>query len=208
MTMRGWARARCAAVAAGLTVAGWGAATVLAHALPEAAPRTADQALVSLCLVALLLAVAWGWLQGLAAVVEAWRGSAGTPRSGAVRRLVLAACGVAAVGLLVAPAADAAPGHRDPDVLTGLPLPERAVGRAHAPAHDTEDTEDTAVVRRGDTLWSLAAAELGPGASAAAVTDRWRQVYQRNRAVVGADPDLIRPGQLLRLPHLTTREPS
>jgi len=201
MTMAGSVRVRCAAVAVGLTVAAWGAATVLAHALPTSAPRTADQALVRLCLAALLLAVTWGWAQGLTAVVEAWRGSAGTARPGAVRRLVLAACGVAAVGLLVAPAADAAPGHRDPDVLTGLPLPERAVGPARA-------TEPTAVVHRGDTLWSLAAAELGPGASAVAIADRWRQVYQRNRGVIGADPDLIRPGQLLRLPHLTTREPT
>ena len=64
------------------------------------------------------------------------------------------------------------------------------------------------MVRRGDTLWSLAATELGPGASAGAVTERWRQVYQRNRGVIGADPDLIRPGQLPRLPHLTTREPT
>ena len=193
-------RVRCAAVAAGLTVAAWGAATVVTRALPTAAPRTAEEALVRLCLVVLLLVVAWGWLQGVAAVVEAWRGSAGTARPGAVRRLVLAACGVAAVGLLMAPSATAAPGTHDPDdrdVLAGLPLPERAVGRAH-PA------EPSTRVRPGDTLWSLAAAELCPEASAATVTDRWRQVYQRNRGVIGADPDLIRPGQLLRLPRLTT----
>jgi len=192
-------RARCVAVAAGLTAAAWGAAAVLTTALPGSAPRTADMALVRLCLIALLVAVAWGWLQGLAAVAEAWRGSAGAPRPGAVRRLVLAACGVAAVGVLAGPAADAAPGHPDPDVLTGLPLPERAVGPAR-------DTGRTAVVRRGDTLWALAAAELGPGASAADVTERWRLVYRRNRGVIGADPDLIRPGQLLRLPHLTKEQ--
>ena len=198
-------RARCALVAVGLTVAAWGAATVLAPGLTAAAPRTADAALVRLCLLALLVGVACGWLQGLAAVAEAWRGSVGSARPGAVRRLVLAACGAAAVGVLSGPVAGAAPGHPDPDVLAGLPLPERAVGPAQATAHATSRTT---VVRRGDTLWALAAAELGPGASAADIAVRWRLVYQRNRAVIGADPDLIRPGQLLRLPHLTAREPT
>jgi hypothetical protein len=201
MIAQGSVRARCAAVAVGLTVAAWGAAAVLADAQTSPAPRTADAALVRLCLLALLVAVGWAWLQGLVAVADAWRGSVGIRRAGGVRRLVLAACGVAAVSVLASPAADAAPGHPGPDVLTGLPLPERAVGPAHA-------SEPTATVRSGDTLWALAAAELGPGASAADVTDRWRLIYQRNRAVIGADPGLIRPGQLLRLPHLTTREPT
>jgi len=135
-------------------------------------------------------------------VIEAWRGSTGSARSGAVRRVVLAACGVAVVGVLAARPADAAPEHTGgPDVLTGLPLPQRAVGPAHA-------TGRVVAVSSGDTLWALAAAELPPRASAADITDRWRLIYLRNRGVIGADPDLIRPGQLLRLPHLTTREPT
>ena len=40
------------------------------------------------------------------------------------------------------------------------------------------------------------------------MAESWHLIYRRNRGVIGADPDLIRPGQLLRLPHLTTREPS
>ena len=202
MTASSSVRSRCLGVGAGLTVAGCGASAVLARALTDVgAPRSADESLVLLCLVALLASVAWGSLQGLAAVVEAWRGSAGPARPGVVRRVVLAACGVAAAGMLVAQPADAGPGRPGPDVLSGLPLPERAVGPAHA-------TDRVVAVRRGDTLWALAAAELPPRAGAAEITDRWRLIYRRNRGVIGADPDLIRPGQLLRLPHLTTREPT
>ncbi len=207
MTAAGSVRSRCLVVAAGLTVAAWGAASVLARALTVGVDgaRTADESLVRLCLVALLVALACGWLQGLAAVIEAWRGSAASARQGAVRRLVLAACGVAVVSALASPAAGAAPGHPGPDVLAGLPLPERAVGPAHP-------TGRVVAVRPGDTLWALAAAGLPARASAADITDRWQLIYRRNRGVIGADPDLIRPGQLLRLPrlttHLTTREPS
>ena len=41
---------------------------------------------------------------------------------------------------------------------------------------------------------------LAPGASASAVSDRWHRIYRANRAVIGADPDLIQPEQRLRLP--------
>jgi hypothetical protein len=203
MTVKRSDRSRCLAVGAGLTAAAWVAASALARAVAEeAGPReTTDESLVWVCLVALLVAVVWGWLQGFAAVVDAWRGSTGSTRPGTVRRLVLTACGVAVVTVLATQSADAAASHPGPDILTGLPLPERAEGPAHA-------TRRSAVVRSGDTLWALAAAELSPPASASDITDRWHLIYRRNHAVIGADPDLIRPGQLLELPHLTTREQS
>jgi len=56
------------------------------------------------------------------------------------------------------------------------------------------------VVREGDSLWSIAAAELGPGASAAAIAERWPQWYAANAPVIGSDPDLIQPGQVLHAP--------
>lgn len=55
------------------------------------------------------------------------------------------------------------------------------------------------VVHRGDSLWSIAARELGAGATAAQIDARWRRWYAANRAVVGSDPDRISPGlQLVR----------
>jgi nucleoid-associated protein YgaU len=56
------------------------------------------------------------------------------------------------------------------------------------------------VVRPGDSLWALAAAELGPHATDPAVAARWPQWYAANRGVIGPDPDLILPGQVLRIP--------
>jgi nucleoid-associated protein YgaU len=55
-------------------------------------------------------------------------------------------------------------------------------------------------VRPGDTLWDLAAERLGPQASAADVARTWQEDYARNRTVIGPDPDLIRPGQVLTVP--------
>lgn len=53
-------------------------------------------------------------------------------------------------------------------------------------------------VEAGDTLWGIAAAHLPPSERSVARIDRyWRQVYQANRPVVGADPGLIHPGTSL-----------
>ena len=53
------------------------------------------------------------------------------------------------------------------------------------------------VVRRGDSLWSIAARQLGPGADAAQIAAAWPRWYAANRTVIGPDPDHIRPGQVL-----------
>jgi nucleoid-associated protein YgaU len=56
------------------------------------------------------------------------------------------------------------------------------------------------VVRPGDTLWALAARDLGPGASAAHVASAWPRWYAANRSTIGADADLILPGERLAVP--------
>ncbi len=61
------------------------------------------------------------------------------------------------------------------------------------------------VVRPGDTLWAIAAADLAArGATAspapAEVAAYWPRVYALNRKVIGPDPAVIEPGQRLRLP--------
>lgn len=62
------------------------------------------------------------------------------------------------------------------------------------------DTTDAVVVRLGDSLWAIAAAHLPPGASAASIDASWRQWYAANRDVIGADPNLVIPGQVLLPP--------
>jgi nucleoid-associated protein YgaU len=56
------------------------------------------------------------------------------------------------------------------------------------------------VVTAGESLWSIAAAQLGPGTSSATVDRLWPRWYAANRAVIGPDPNLIVPGQPLRPP--------
>ena len=193
----------------------WVAATAVAGALarllaPEASlgptGRPFDGQLVWLCAVSGLAGVAWLWLLSTAVVVEAVTGVATTPGvPAALRRLVLAACGVALVGTGHAVAAAGrlpAAAHPDPHepeaavILAGLPLPDRAEG---ARALDREVT-----VRAGDTLWALAQQSLPPRADGCvdygAVTARWHRIYDLNRDRIGPDPDLIQPGQRLRLP--------
>ena len=55
-------------------------------------------------------------------------------------------------------------------------------------------------MRRGDSLWSIAARHLGPDASDAEIARAWPAWFEANRDVVGDDPDLLRPGQVLRAP--------
>jgi nucleoid-associated protein YgaU len=65
---------------------------------------------------------------------------------------------------------------------------------------DEEAAVREVVVVRGDTLWDIAARSLPADASDADVlreTVRW---HQANADVIGDDPDLVLPGQVLRSP--------
>jgi resuscitation-promoting factor RpfA len=52
-------------------------------------------------------------------------------------------------------------------------------------------------VRAGDSLWSLTARDLGTQATPAQVAAGWPRLYAANRRAIGADPNLIHPGQRL-----------
>lgn len=159
------------------------------------------------------------WAVGSLPVPAAWR-----------RAVLAACGVALAAGLAAPAHATPGSVHLDPDggrdpaltLLAGLPMPDRPVdARLRAPAHrvvappaaaprtadpappavaPASSTDAHVVVRPGDTLWSIAATDLGPGASDTAVAARWRQVYDANRAVLGPDPDLVVPGQHLALP--------
>lgn len=62
-------------------------------------------------------------------------------------------------------------------------------------------------VRPGDSLWAIAhnalAVRQGRRPSNCDVDRYWRTIYAANRSVVGADPDLIHPGQVFALPQVT-----
>ncbi len=56
------------------------------------------------------------------------------------------------------------------------------------------------VVLRGDTLWAIAARNLGPGATTAQIAREWPRWWAANEHVIGPDPDRILPGQRLQPP--------
>jgi nucleoid-associated protein YgaU len=72
--------------------------------------------------------------------------------------------------------------------------------RLPSPAWPLERPRARVVVAGGDCLWSIARRVLPRHATPGEVDRAWHRIYAANRAAVGADPDLIRPGTLLRLP--------
>jgi hypothetical protein len=107
-------------------------------------------------------------------------------------------------GLTAAPAAAQPPAaqpraaqHNSAHVGLVSAAPRRAGG------HDA-----TVTVLPGDSLWSLAAADLGPDAAPAQIAAAWPRWYAANRGVIGDDPTLIRPGQRLRPPGERTTDPT
>jgi LysM repeat protein len=51
----------------------------------------------------------------------------------------------------------------------------------------------THTVVRGDCLWNIAKKHLGSGS-------RWTEIYNKNKSVIGKNPNLIYPGQKLVMP--------
>lgn len=178
--------------------------------------------LVAVCAAVLLACGVRLWLVTTVTAVGLVRGRAPRGTRGPTRRLVLAACGAAVLAGISAPAVAGQGG--DLSRLAGLPLPDRAtagavqpvarsvaerparpwVRQSSAPApRAPRPTGDEVVVRRGDSLWAIASARLPRSAGPAEVDRAWRTVYAANRAEIGADPGLIRPGQRLHLPETT-----
>lgn len=148
-------------------------------------------ALLQLTTLLLLAVASWATL---VALLASWRSTkriavALTPH------LVRAALFTTVSGTLVISPARAA------GDLDGLPYPDRATTTA-APAVElaADTTTGRHVVRTGESLWSIAAETLPPDATAAQVTRTAAAWYEANRATIGADPDLILPGQELTAP--------
>jgi hypothetical protein len=138
------------------------------------------------------------------------------PRS--LRRFVEVAVGASsAAAVCLAPAAAYAdapsPGPVGPSpVVSASPLDWPGLAPASAPAPPAQQPppvqpppvqpqpvqpQTRLVVRPGDSLWSLTARQLGPHATTARIAAGWPRLYAANRRAIGADPNLIHPGQQL-----------
>lgn len=175
---------------------------------------------LAVALLVSLAAEAWrraGRLDQVARAITPW----------ALRRLTALLLGVGMVG---APVVLALPAHADRTVATSTQIAQTSDLPADSPAlerwtpdrpapavvssvnpgkppallvsrpHRGRAVSDHVVVRRGDTLWDIAARALGPDATAAEIAASWPRWHATNRSTIGPDPDLILPGQLLRPP--------
>ena len=208
--------------AVAVLVAGAGAATLLWRLRPSAQLTTQpDTDIVAACGW-----LAWGLASYLCVAVASsaiaallrWRGLARLAPA-TVRRLVDSAISVGLVAAVVSPTAAIAAPVRHPTVAAStvqprapaldwpgltvaLPPPTRPTPRHHpdGPTGKVAVTRDEVVVRPGDTLWSIAAAHLGPGASREQIAASWPQWYAANRHLIGPDPGVIHPGERLEPP--------
>ena len=177
--------------------------------------------LVAVWLCAGLLAGAGARLPGACGQVADRIARAVLPR--AVYRL---AAGAAGLGIVLSPlnpigAAASTPsatgnppvavahlGHETPDWPIGGPAQPRSprwptsppTGRAGRTGAEPAGRPSAVVVRPGDSLWRIAAEHLPAGHGARRVAVAWPRWYAANRRVIGADPDLVRPGEVLHPP--------
>ncbi len=160
---------------------------------PPAGERVLDLAALGLLLCAArfvlaLLLFAAGLLPGLS----------GHRRSGCRRAAVRLVPALALAGGLAGGRAGptaAADGPSGPFERLPAPAPAPVSGGARA-----SPGAERVLVAPGDTLWSIAAHDLPPPVTPTRVAAAWPRWWQANRAVIGADPHLIRPGQRLRPP--------
>jgi hypothetical protein len=188
----------------------------------------ADGAAIALASAGLWCVALWLGVGLLAASAAAVPGGGGRLARALARVLLPAAvhravAGAAGLGVLLAPVAAGAVGA---DPVAGaassatsrpappLPTPAWPSDPPPRPTPGWPTTTSTAtpaagargdgvVVRPGDSLWGIAAARLGPDSTAAQTAAAWPRWYAANRAVIGADPDLIKPGQRLAPPAQT-----
>lgn len=218
---------RTTSAAAGLTVDRWVELAVLAAGLLAAAWLALSGVLALACVAASLLGRRWrageAAIERLApvAVRRLVRAAVGV---GVGAGLTLAP--TAALAADVAPTAPAAPGasvvldlgwqptgtedgdgaDRRAQEAEDVPVEEVAaapVARHAADEGDDEATDEagtTRVVLRGDTLWAIAAQSLGGSPTDAEILREVTRWHAENRDVVGADPDRLLPGQILRAP--------
>jgi len=177
-------------------------------------PASLDTLLRSGALLVLAGALAWALLILLAVVAEGLSGGRVrlAPRLGCPprwHRWLVAAVSAVLAGALMTPPAGAE--DRQVPALDGLVLPDRPTD---APpdlrAREPPTVSAWVTVLPGDSLWAISRRLLPPDAPPGRVAELTHDLYDLNRSTVGADPDLIRPGQRLHVPpaHETYSEDS
>lgn len=88
----------------------------------------------------------------------------------------------------------AAPPAPAPAQPTPTPAPSQPTSPAPAPAKPTAPVQTKYTVKAGDTLSGIAAK----------YKTTWQKIYEANKKLIGSNPNLIRPGQVLVIPKAHT----
>jgi nucleoid-associated protein YgaU len=78
--------------------------------------------------------------------------------------------------------------------MPNLDFSDTDIGRQQAAKAAAEAATKVHIVEKGENLSVIAEQELGDA-------NRWREIYDLNKDLIGKNPDLIHPGQELKLPH-------
>lgn len=147
-------------------------------------------AAASLCLIA-------GCAYLLAVIVASWRAVHSKRWAVFVRRCAPAVLRLSIATVLAAGVAHPAGAVDGPHDLHGLEYPDRPMSPRRS-AGEQQLAQHT--VQAGESLWSIAAGSLPAGAKDNAINRSWRAWWHANRKTIGADPDVIHPGQVLQAP--------
>jgi len=82
---------------------------------------------------------------------------------------------------------------RDAKVRKASNASESAKVMVQSARTDTKPVQKVYTVKSGDTLSAIAKRELGS-------SSKWKAIYEKNKSVIGNNPNLIRPGQKLVMP--------
>jgi len=100
-----------------------------------------------------------------------------------------------------APAEDATTTEGAPQTGEAPPPADTPTSGAAGGGGDAPAAPRTVVVQQGDTLWSITDDLLGPAPEdPALLASSWPLLHEANQGVIGEDPDLLVPGQVLTVP--------
>lgn len=171
--------------------------------------RSASDLLGGMASSALVLLLAWIATAALFDRLRRRSGLLGRLADAAWRLLVPATMRVAATAALGVGAATGVGGVAPALALDAPSPPDSSrplVDRPHTsasslPARPSEPAARARVtVVPGDSLWRIAARDLGPTATRPQIAAHWPRWYHANRPTIGPDPDLILVGTRLRPP--------
>lgn len=163
--------------------------------------------IASLALVVLTMRLA---IDGAATTVRILRNMSWSVPGFMARRVGCVAAVVTIGSLVRFPSVSAA---TPPPYIRIAPQPPGSIGPPSEQSHEVASDGRASVgaasrsytVESGDCLWRIARKALAEGGrtpEGASISDYWREIYRANRALIGPNPNLIHPGQILILPEV------